>query len=563
MNSNETEAQKADYRSLAMDNNNLTINQFLDQSKSVNTKKATVAIKKMYNSTMDSLNNSDSTNKFEYLDETSVDQLSTNLCKFFMVVSKEKGGCFNSSSINTHFLSMARYLKLRDENPVDITTDVRFAKVKEVVKARCVQSVKAGQGAGVNASKSLSADELRKVMKSDGMSRDNPRGLVTLCHYYIMTGMGARARQECRDMTNSDLIYGPSSEIEGLPEYISLHEKLTKTRRGGKGEQREVPGRVYLDSEYPDLCPVRALVFYMSKKTEKQRAPEYPFFLTVKQSAEKSPEKEVYWYTDSPMGVNLIGKLFQTAVKACDLDLGGKKITATSARKNLAQVGASASVPSALLSKLLGQKNLDSKVHYVENTQDIQRAASLVISRGVQGSDKQDFNSVYSDVKNSVVNDENDKKAKPEPPNHNLQPVDQHPVPSHNNYHPVPQYSAPQYSAPYQPPPSHQNYGYYQPPQHFGYHHEPYYHGYGYKAYPPYFPPYQPQYVPPPPQSYYQPPPPPQYNHPQYSLHQTNNYSFHSDQSVCYPDYNQANDNGKRALTDISNHTFSFKKPKI
>ena len=107
----------------------------------------------------------------------------------------------------------------------------------------------------------------------------------------------------------------------------------------------------------------------------------------------------MFWYTNQPMGVNLIGKLFANAITNSGIDVGNRRISATSARKNLAQVGASASVPSALLSKMLGQKNLDSKVHYVSNTENIQKAASLVIARGVQGHDSEDFSSVYNDLK--------------------------------------------------------------------------------------------------------------------------------------------------------------------
>ena len=94
-------------------------------------------------------------------------------------------------------------------------SDVRFSKVREVLKARCLEAAKSGSRAGVNASECLHADELKVLMKSTAMSRDNPRGLISLIHYTIMTGMGVRARQECRDIKNSDLIYGPGSEFEG------------------------------------------------------------------------------------------------------------------------------------------------------------------------------------------------------------------------------------------------------------------------------------------------------------------------------------------------------------
>ena len=65
-------------------------------------------------------------------------------------------------------------------------------------------------------------------MESDDMSKDNPRGLISLVHYILMTGFGCRARDECRAITNGDLVFGPESSIEGLPQYLSLSERISK-----------------------------------------------------------------------------------------------------------------------------------------------------------------------------------------------------------------------------------------------------------------------------------------------------------------------------------------------
>ena len=46
-----------------------------------------------------------------------------------MTVAKENGLMFSSSSLNTYYRALARYLLERETNPNDITTDVRFKKV--------------------------------------------------------------------------------------------------------------------------------------------------------------------------------------------------------------------------------------------------------------------------------------------------------------------------------------------------------------------------------------------------------------------------------------------------
>ena len=162
---------------------------------------------------------------------------------------------------------------------------------------------------------SLSSQRLKQLMSSDAMSRDNPRGLISLVHYILMTGFGCRARDECWAITNEDLVFGPESSIQGLPQYFTLSERITKTRRSSKNDRRNFVGRVYLDKDHPNLCPVRTLLHYQSKKTQQQLDDNYAFLLSVKQSAQKNPQMEVGWFTNHPMGVNYIGSLFKNAVE--------------------------------------------------------------------------------------------------------------------------------------------------------------------------------------------------------------------------------------------------------
>ena len=282
----------AKQRSLAKENSNLNVNDFLDENTSKNTKKLMNQTVSTYNQTMHSLNMKEGSDSYKLLDETPVDELPNNICKFFMVVVKMDGSKFNASSLNTFFRMLIRYLKMRDENPVDISTDIRFKKCSEVVKARSLESAKAGKRPGINSAQSLTTQQLKQLMESDGMSRDNPRGLISLVHYILMTGFGCRARDECRAITNGDVVFGPESSIEGLPQYLSLSERITKTRRGSKNDKRDVEGRVYLDQDFPKLCPVRTLLYYQSKKTLRQLEKIFAFLLSVKQTAEKDPLKE-------------------------------------------------------------------------------------------------------------------------------------------------------------------------------------------------------------------------------------------------------------------------------
>ena len=62
------------------------------------------------------------------------------------------------------------------------------------------------------------------------------------------------------------------------------------------------------------------------------------------------------------MGVNYISNLYKSAFEAWGINTKSEKISVTSYRKNLVQAGADSLVPATFLSKMLGQKNLDSKL---------------------------------------------------------------------------------------------------------------------------------------------------------------------------------------------------------
>ena len=110
-----------------------------------------------------------------------------------------------------------------------------------------------------------------------------------------------------------------------------------------------------------------------------------PFLLSVKPTAEANPEDEPYWYTNNRMGINTISKLFKEVCEKVGLNPLKDKISATSIRKGMVQNGVEADVPGPFLSKMLGQKNIDSKLEYLKTKDVSHKAASLSINRRMSG----------------------------------------------------------------------------------------------------------------------------------------------------------------------------------
>ena len=134
-----------------------------------------------------------------------------------------------------------------------------------------------------------------------------------------VSNLGFRANEECHNLLNEDIVMGEKS-THGVPEKVTVSERVTKTRQGQKNQSRDCRPTMYADHENPDICPVRTFMAYQMRKTEAQRDGKQRFFLNVKQLAVRDPKKEEKWYATSPMSSKEIAKLLPNALKEIGID---------------------------------------------------------------------------------------------------------------------------------------------------------------------------------------------------------------------------------------------------
>ena len=388
-------------RRLDDDNLELSDQDYLLKNESKNTKTSTKYAVKTFNSVMESLAQKDPAGNWLPLEKVSDEDLPLVLAKFLKLVVKPDGSKYNASSLSTMFASLVRHIAVTRE--IDVKRDVKFKTVLSILRDRCTESAKDGQRPGINKSSSVKPEDVKKAVDSGNMGRSNPDALLATVQFQLMVGFGCRAVEEIHSICNKDILKGPLTS-NGEPEYLELAERITKTRRGEKNQEREVAGRVYQDSTCPEICPVKTILFYISKKTGVQNDPEFSFLLNPKLTAVKNPEKEIFWYSSNRMGKNKISKLLKDALTKSGVDLSNQKITATSARKSMLQTGAMSLVPGVFLSKYAGQKSVESKLEYIKNHDSTHKATSLTISRGAFGVTNQTFDKVLTDVKNDKEN---------------------------------------------------------------------------------------------------------------------------------------------------------------
>ena len=365
------------------------------------TKKSTEYAVNLFNTTM--LQVSKELN-FQHKDllEISVDDLPWCLSKFFMVVSKADGTPLNASSLETIYASLARFLSTEFDPKIDIKSEVKFKIVKSNLDAAKQDSTAGGQRPGKHKTRPFKDEHILLCWQKKKLGRRYPRSLVSTVHLVLLSNLGFRANKEVCDIQNEDIIMGPVGE-GGVPQWIELSERVTKTRRGKTHNIRELDPKVFPDHENPETCPVRTIMEFVRRKTPQQNQAGKPFLWGVKQSAEQDPEKQQFWYTNTRMGTHAIAKLLPNTFKAVGVDVKLEHYTATSARKTMMEGGIEAGVPAVLLSKVAGQAALGSIQHYVDGQEKSHKAMSLCLSRKAGANPGPQFKEIYNKARDEEL----------------------------------------------------------------------------------------------------------------------------------------------------------------
>ena len=193
-------------RSIVVDNLSVDVNTFLDESKRPNTKKNESLIIKMFNDTMDTLNQLTGTS-YKYLQEAKIEDLPAQIERFFITLQRKNGQHYNPASYETHYHNLRRVLKYRHQDSVDIKTHPMFNKVYAVVKAKAKAAALAGVTPGMNASRDVPPEILADIFAKKTLSRTAPRPLISLIHFTMTTQLGFRSREVSVDSFISPISY--------------------------------------------------------------------------------------------------------------------------------------------------------------------------------------------------------------------------------------------------------------------------------------------------------------------------------------------------------------------
>jgi hypothetical protein len=348
--------------------------------------------------------------KYIGLDVATPDELPRLLLKFLQIARQRNKKVYAAGALNTMFNNIVAFLIKRKNDPVNPKIDPRFSAAREMLKQKGEQSQAAGRGIGCDAKRSLQPKHLISALQKQTIGRDSPKALSTSVYLAAVLGWGCRTGAECHMITNEDLILGQRRR-DGIPEYIELSERITKTRRGNPGDERELEPKLFPDDDYPETCYVRTVLEFLRRKSPQQKNPLAPYFLNSYPAAVMNPSQYPYWYVGNGdeqsgiMGIHTLESLLNNALELAGVNCKTEKYSAISLRKAMLQSSSDCDVPDLHISRIAGHKSLASKKKYINSAGVAHRTTSRVVHRQMFHMK----NAGYSKEMRNVINEEKSK----------------------------------------------------------------------------------------------------------------------------------------------------------
>ena len=320
------------------------------------------------------------------------------LCNIFQSLTKEGGEPLGAGTIQTYHYAFQRILV--EKRNVDISKDAAYGQLNKVVALKQRKSCEQGQVVGKHRSGAIPPAVLRRAWQEGKLGGTNPHSLAAAIKVHFQSAFGLRSREEMWAIRNEDLREGPK-RADGLPMYIQFSERVTKTRKGAKGNgAREFIPKLLPDDQNPEWCGIRLFRKFTEKKPLSARNDgQAHVFLSAKTISPSNWEDVEIWYSTSNMGKDTLGSLVKNQIEKLDnLDTQGAKITERSIRKTLIDGLMSAGTPSEYVSQSVGHSKQTSKENYMSHNEITQRTQERIRQNVMLGTSSLQQKSTFNDI---------------------------------------------------------------------------------------------------------------------------------------------------------------------
>ena len=224
-----------------------------------------------------------------------------------MCLVRSDGTPYNSNAVRQYLTNICRYLN--STRSIRIKDNKKYDSVIETVKRRCKEIEEVGLVPGINKSTPFRKEYIKQAFDKGCFGKDSPEALVSVVTFNLTVHLGFSSSADIKKLVNSDFTFGPLNDF-GYPEYIQLRDN-----------------KISMPAESSEVCPVRNIAFYQSKKTQLQRAPGMPFLLLpeINKNAKN-------WFQDNAMGKSNIESLFRKKFEQFGVDIQDQKISLSSGK---------------------------------------------------------------------------------------------------------------------------------------------------------------------------------------------------------------------------------------
>ena len=223
--------------------------QFLASRIPTSTKRSNEGAVKLFNMWTVEYNREYGTTWCENIEGVHDEDLPWHLASWLQGLLRPTGEEYNASSLNTYCNAMARHL--RQSRHIDIKRDPDFYDFQQILKARQQDAADAGQLPGINAMNPLSKQDLEKAWQAGRLGMQDPKSAAATFVMYLIGMCGFRSVEEVYQTRNSDFTHSLATN-NGVPDHISVSERISKMRRGHKGGVRLLEPKLFAYHNNPD-----------------------------------------------------------------------------------------------------------------------------------------------------------------------------------------------------------------------------------------------------------------------------------------------------------------------
>ena len=286
--------------------------------------------------------------------------LSAYLSEFLSGVKKRTDGTdYQPDSLWALFASVKRYLVSKDYK---FSTSPPLPYVTQILKCVSKKLKKKGLGDLANRSDALTSEEIYMMYERQVAGTHNPSALNTALTLICMF-LGFRGHSELYRRCLGDF------------NIVTVNNKrfLMKTRNGETPRDLRNGTPKLAELKGSKACPVKVWETVLKHRPARFNEENSPLFLrpmSTNPTILYDPSSSKQWFYNSRIGIKEIGKLLRKAVAAASIDIAGRKITNTSARKAVATTLLKNRTPAKVIMCQMGHQNIASLSRYDDTNPD-------------------------------------------------------------------------------------------------------------------------------------------------------------------------------------------------